>query len=207
MFDAALFVGLGTCGDGVAVATDADVCAVVAALAGCLTLEHLAVLRDAVAITLGNVVLRGDGIALSGCPCEVVTTDLDVVVGKFAQLVVVHAEKLSLFGGTEVETGDLVDNEGDDGADDERVCGAGDDIGELDVQLFPVVVNPAAVGRVHAVETDDVGCGEDAVEEETDHSSDTVLSEHIESIIDLDPELDCIIVRFVKTVIKTWTYS
>lgn len=173
-----------------AIATDTDVRAIVAALARSLALKHLAVLGDAVTVALRNVVLRGDGVALSGGPSEVVTTNLDVVVGKFAELVVVHAEEFGLFGCTEVQAGDLVDGEGDEGADDERVGGTGDDVGDLDVELLPVVHDPAAIGRVHTVETDDVGSGENAVEEETDHSGDAVLSEHIEGIIDLDPELD-----------------
>lgn len=172
--------------------------AIVAALAWGLALEHLAVLRNAVAVALRDVVLGGDRIALSGRPGKVVTTDLDVVVGEFTELVVVHTKELSLFRGTEVETGDLVDGESDDGADYEGVGGAGDDVCELNVQLLPVVHDPSTCDGVYTVKADDVGRSEDAVEEETDHSCDTVLGEHIEGIIDLNPELDCETVSTVE---------
>jgi hypothetical protein len=140
---------------------------------------------------LGNIVLGSDRVALSGRPRQVVTTDLNVIVCEFTKLVIVHTEELSFFGGAKVEARDLVDDESDDGADDEGVGGAGDNVGNLDVHLLPVVHDPATFNRVDTVETDDVGCGKDTVEDETDHSGDTVLSEHIKGIIDLDPEFDC----------------
>lgn len=97
-----------------------------------------------------------------------------------------------------MEARDLVDDESDESADNEGVRSAGDDVGNLDVHLLPVVHDPATVNRVDAVETDNVGGGKDAVEDETDHSGNAVLSEHIEGIIDLDPELDCkMLARFV----------
>lgn len=185
-----LTVSLGTGSNRVTVAANTSVGTIVAALAGCLALEHLAVLGDAVAVALRNVVLGRDRIALSGRPRQVVTTDLNVVVGEFTKLVVVHAEKLSFLGSAKVQTGNLVDGEGDERADDERVCSAGDDVGKLLVQLLPVVLDPATLDRVDAVETDNILGGENTVEEETDHSSDAVLSEHIEGIINFDPELD-----------------
>lgn len=64
-----------------------------AALAGVFALEHLAVLCDAVTVTLRDLVVVGDGLLLGRCPRQVVAADLDVVVGKLAQLVVVHAEE------------------------------------------------------------------------------------------------------------------
>jgi hypothetical protein len=135
--------------------------------------------------------LGSDRIALSGRPRQVVTTDLNVIVCEFTELVIIHTEELSFFGGAEVEARDLVDDESNEGTDDEGVGGAGDYVGDLDVHLLPVVHDPATFDRVDTVETDNVGCGKDAVEDETNHSGDTVLSEHIEGIIDLDPELNC----------------
>jgi hypothetical protein len=43
---------------------------------------------------------------------------------------------------------------------------------------------------VDSVKSNDVVGTEDAVEEKSNHSSDAVLSEHIEGIVNLDPELD-----------------
>ena len=47
-------------------------------------------------LALGYRVLAVDWLALGGCPGEVVTADLDVIVGEFTELVVVHTEELSL---------------------------------------------------------------------------------------------------------------
>lgn len=86
---------LGSHGHGVAVSTDTSVL-VAAVLAGCLALEHLAVLGDAVALTLRYAVLAVEGLTLCRGPGEVVATDLDVVVGEFAELVVVHTKEFGL---------------------------------------------------------------------------------------------------------------
>ena len=182
--------------DGMAVAANAGVLVSRIILAGCLALEHLAVLWDAVALALGDRVLTIDGLALGGCPGEVVTADLDVVVCELAELVVVHTEELSLFGSAELEAGDLVDGEGEESADDKRVGGDSDDVGNLLVDGCGSAGDGTTLESVvDAVESDDVVGTEDAVEEKSNHSSDTVLSEHIERIVDLDPELDCTWVR------------
>ncbi len=54
------------------------------------------------------------------------------------------------------------------------------------------MVQPAAVDGTgaDAVETDDVVCCEESVEDEADHAGDTVLSEHVHTVVDADPELD-----------------
>lgn len=125
-------------------------------------------------------------------PCQVVTTDFDIVICEFTKLVVIHTEELSLFRRTEVETGDLVNDKGNDGADNERVSGAGADVSELHIQLLVVVGDPATwvESSVHAVETDDVVCSENTVCEETKHAGDTVLSEHVHCVVDSDPVFD-----------------
>lgn len=160
------------------------------------------------ALALGNRVLAIEGLALGGCPGEVVTADLDVIVGELAELVVVHAEQFGFLGCAELEAGNLVDDEGEESADDERVRGNGDDVGNLLVDGSGRAGNGTTLDSVvHAVEADDVVGTEDAVEEESNHSSDAVLSEHIEGIVNLDPELDC---RGLAAKISTWdwrTYS
>ena len=181
---------LGPHGNSMAITANASVI-VAAVLAGCLALKHLAVLRDTVALPLRNAVLAVQGLALRGCPGEVVTADLDVVVRELAELVIIHTKQLSFFRGAQVQTGDFIDDEGEDGADDEGVCGAGDDVGNLLVDSGTLAGNGTSCKTVvDSVETDDVIGAENAVEEKTPHSSDTVLGEHIERIVDLDPELD-----------------
>jgi len=182
---------LGAHGDGMTVTANTGVL-VAAVLAGCLALEHLAVLGNAVALALGNAVLAVERLALGGCPRKVVTADLNVIIGEFAELIIIHTQELSLLRSTEMHTGDLVDNERENGADDEGVCGASDDVGDLLVDGRRGTGDGTS-GKtvVDAVEADDVVRAEDTVEEETDHSSDTVLSEDIEGIINADPELDC----------------
>jgi hypothetical protein len=196
-------------GHGMAVSANASVLVSRIVLAGCLALEHLAVLWDTVALALGHRVLAIDGFALGWGPCEIVTADLNVIVGEFAKLVIVHTEKLGLLGSTELETGDLVDNEGEDGADGERVGGNGDNVRNLLVDRRGSTGNGTSRDSVvDTVKSNNVIGSEDAVEEESDHSSDAVLSEHIERIVDLNPELDC---RLISVAISTFgqdlTYS
>jgi hypothetical protein len=157
----------------------------------CLALKHLAVLGNTVTLSLGYGVLAIDRLALGGCPCKVVTADLNVIVGEFTELVVVHAEELSFLRCAKLKAGDLVNNEGEDGADGEGVGGDGDDVSDLLVNCGSLAGDgTSSKSVVDTIETDDVVGTEDSVEEKSPHSSDTVLGEHIEGIIDLDPELD-----------------
>ena len=88
---------------------------------------------------------------------------------------------------------DLIDDKGEDGRDNEGVGGGGDDVRELDVQLFPVVLDPAerVPGRIYPVERDNVVGAEDGVGEEAEHTGDAVLGKDVHAIIDADPVLDC----------------
>ncbi len=57
--------------------------------------------------------------------------------------------------------------------------------------MLPVMVEPATRDTViDAIESNNVIGAEESVEEETDHTSDTVLSEHIHTIVDANPELN-----------------
>jgi hypothetical protein len=151
----------------------------------------LAVLGNTVTLALGYRVLAVDWLALGRCPGEVVTADLDVIVGEFTELVVVHTEELSLLRCAKLEAGNLVDNESEDGGDDEGVGGDGNDVSNLLVDCGSLTGDgTSGKSVVDTVKTDDVVGTEDSVEEKAPHSSDTVLSEHIEGIVDLDPELD-----------------
>jgi len=118
-------------GNRVAVARDASMLVPRFVLAGRLALEHLAVLWDAVAVALGDGMLAIDWISFGGCPGEVVTSDLNVVVRELTKLVIVHTEKFRLLGCAELETRDLVDAVGENSAYGERVGRDSDDIGDL----------------------------------------------------------------------------
>lgn len=145
----------------------------------------------------GDAVLRDDNIAIRSLlllrrsPGKVVTADLDVVVGELSVLVVIHAEKLSLGGSTEVKAGNEVDGLGDESRDDKGIAAAGKDVDNLLVELSPVAVEEATLNaHVDAIQADDVVGGEESVENKTDDATDGVFGEHIESIINAEVELD-----------------
>lgn len=169
-------------------------CAVAAVLAGVgvSALEHVAVALNAVSIALGHFDFALVHVAVGGRPCEVITTHLDVVVCKLAELIVIHAQQLGLVRAAQFETWNEVDGVGDDGADHKRPCRHHGNVCDLLSELDPIAVNPTTSKgtRADTVEANDVGCGKDTVEEETDHAGDTVLGEDIHGIVNLDPVLD-----------------
>ncbi len=157
-----------------------------------LSIDHLTVFWDTMAILRVDVALCLLWRILGWCPGKIIPADLNVVVCELTELVVIHTEKLSLFGSAQVQAGDLVDDEGEDGGHDEGVACACYDVGDLDVQLLPVVVEPAAgddTGADTVKANDVVGCKE-AVKDETDHSGKAVFGEHVHTVVDADPELD-----------------
>jgi hypothetical protein len=149
----------------------------------------LSVGLDAV-LRLVDLTLRGR-IITRRVPGKEVTADLDVVVRELAMLVVIHTHELCLLGGTELEAGDEVDDLGDDSGHDKGVGGGGDNGGDLPAEDDVVAVQEAAgQASVDAVETDDATGGEECIEDEADDTTDAVLSEDIEGIINADHELD-----------------
>jgi len=125
-------------------------------------------------------------------PGEVISANLNVVVCEFAQLVIIHTEQLSFFRSPEVQPRDEVDGVSEKGGDNESIGSAGHDVSNLDVKLLVVVVEPSTSDSVvDTIETNDVVCAEKCIEDESDHASDAVLSEHVHTVINSDPELDC----------------
>lgn len=170
-----------------------DLAVAVTALARLLALKHLAVADNAVALALRDVVAILRLLASGGCPGEVVAADLHVIVGEFTELVIVHAEKLSLLRRAKVKTRDEVDGVSNQGAHDECIGGARDDVSNLLVNGGEVAGEETTAGSGDlsaAAETNDVVSAEEGVEEQADHASDAVLSEHIHRVIDFDPVLD-----------------
>lgn len=156
------------------------------------TQEHLAMLTDTMAFVLWDTVLTIMRRCLGGSPREIISPDLNVVVCEFTELIVVHAEKLCFLGCAEVEAGDEVDGVGDDGGHDEGVAGGCDNVGDLDVELFVVVIDPAAgdYASVDTVKPDNVTSTEESVGEESEHTSDTVLSKNVHGVVDSEPVLN-----------------
>jgi len=91
-----------------------------------------------------------------------------------------------------VQAGDEVDGVGEDVGDGEGPARGGEDVRELYVELFVLVVDPAAGddAGVDAVEADDVGCAEEGVGHEAEHASDGVLGEDVHGVVYVEPEFD-----------------
>lgn len=64
--------------------------------------HHFAVLADSVPRSGRNLVSVFELVVFLGGPGQVITADLDVVVGEFTELVVIHTQQLGLFGCTEL---------------------------------------------------------------------------------------------------------
>lgn len=93
-----------------------------------------------------------------------------------------------------MEARDVVDDEGENGGDGKGIKCGGDNVGDLNVHLAPVTVDESTGNNagVDTVETDDIIGTEDGVEEETDHTTDSVLSKHIEGVVNSKDVFDCL---------------
>lgn len=195
-------------GDSMSVASDANVL-VSRVLAGSLALEHLAVLGNAVPLAVRDRVLAIHRLALCRGPRKVIAANLDVIVGKFAELVVVHAEEFGFLGCTEIEAGDLVDDKGEKSTDGKGICSDGHNVSNLLVNGLGSSSNGATCNAgVDTVESDDIVGSKDAVDEQSPHASDAVLSKDIKGVVNLDPEFDyMLLVRLNNYMKKQNTYS
>lgn len=153
--------------------------------------QHLTMRLHAVPLMLGHIA-TARRLPRRRRPRQVIPAHLDVIVGELAQLVVVHAEQLRLLGRAEVQAGDEVDGVGEDVREGEGPARGGEDVRELYVELFVLVVDPAARddARVDAVEADDVGCAEEGVGHEAEHACDGVLGEDVHGVVYVEPEFD-----------------
>ena len=85
-----------------------------------------------------------------------------VIVGPFADPVLVDSDNLLLLGRSEAEEGDKVESPADGRGEDERVGGTGDRVGDLVSELDPVVVEPSTGNRSRPVQS---GLSRDEVHE------------------------------------------
>ena len=78
-----------------------------------VSIDHLAVLWNTMAVTGCDIAL-GLFWGLGGWgPGKVISADLNVIVGEFSELVVIHTEEFGFLRGAEVKTWDSVDGIGD----------------------------------------------------------------------------------------------
>lgn len=138
-------------------------------------------------------------------------SDLDIIVRELAELVIIKTNLLLVLVDTERKTGNEVEEEEDDAGHDEGVGEAGDAVGELVGELDVVVVDPATVNDGGTVQSGDVVTvmkvsggflegdmgrrgkdirSKDTSQQVTDNTANTVLSKHIERLIDAEHELE-----------------
>jgi hypothetical protein len=91
---------------------------------------------------------------------------------------------------TEIESGNLVEDEEDEACDSEGVSEDGAAAGELVSQLDPVVVDPTAWELGETVKSGDVVSGEETGENVSDEATNTVESEDVETVVNLDEVLE-----------------
>lgn len=125
-------------------------------------------------------------------PGKEVSANLDVIVGELAMLVIVHTKEFGLLRSTKLKTRDEVNDLGNDGGHNEGVRRSTNNGSDLPANDNVVAVHESTCGTsVDAVESDDRTASEESVENETNDTANTVLSEDIERVINSDEELDC----------------
>ena len=85
----------------------------------------------------------------------------DVVVCELAHLGIIDTDDLGFLRSTEAEARDEVHSPEDDGGHDKGVAQTSARIGKLEADLFPVPVDPASWNRWAAVESSNLGLGEE----------------------------------------------
>jgi hypothetical protein len=120
-----------------------------------------------------------------------ISANFNKVLHELANLIVVHAKNLAFFCSTQTEERNNIDDLGEDSGHNEDVCGASADVGELDIELLVVVLDPTTWnGGVNTVKGDERCIRKEAVGEKSEDATDSVLSEQIESVINTNQILD-----------------
>ena len=157
-------------GNGMPISTNANMLVLVVAIfVWILTHEHPSVLTNAVTFVGGDVHLAVGRVTLGVRPGEEVTPDLDVVVRELATLVFVHSKNLGFIAGTELETGNEVDEESDQEGHRKGPADCGTNIGDLNIKLLVPMVNPTPYDEaiVHPVKTNNVGGPEQCIRQQS----------------------------------------
>lgn len=107
-------------------------------------------------------------------------------------LIIVHTEKLGLLGGTKLQAGNQVNDLGNGGRHGKSIGGRGKDDSDLPADNCVVAVKETTFGtRVDTIKADDLLGGEESVEDEANHATDTVFGEDIERVVNMNEEFDC----------------
>jgi hypothetical protein len=150
-----------------------------------------------IAILLLLLAIKRGGADIS--PLIIRPPNLHKVLYKLSNLVIIDTDQLGMIRRSQIQPRNETEYFGDGSGDDKDVGAASADVGELNVELFVVFVEEAALdGGVDAVEGDDGVGREEAVEEETDDTCYRVLCEQIECVIDANNVLDCEALVIVK---------
>lgn len=128
----------------------------------------------------GNGVVVGDDIA----------SELNIVVGELSELGIVDTEDFGLLRAAEGKTWDEVHDEKDNAGSTEGVCETSNGVGKLVGKLNVVTVDPSTWNDSGAIEMSYVVRGKDTSQQVSDDSSNTVLSEDIEGVVNVDEELE-----------------
>lgn len=83
---------------------------------------------------------------------EHIAGELNIIIGEFTNLRIIHPKNLSFFACTKAEAGNEVQQEKDDAGATERVSETGDRVSELVSNLNPVVIEPSTRNHCDAVE-------------------------------------------------------
>lgn len=118
-----------------------------------------------------------------------VPAKLDIIVGEFANLGLIHAHELLLLRSTELQARDEVDDEEDDTTEDKRVGHACNTVTELVGELDVVVVEPAPLDFGQAIKVSNVICGKEAGQKISNQTANAVDGEDIKRIVNPKDEL------------------
>jgi hypothetical protein len=121
---------------------------------------------------------------------EDLTGQLNIIVGKLANLSIVDTENFGFLGGAKGKTGDEVHDEEDEAGSEERVETARDGIRELVTELDPVAVDPSTWNLGETIEMSNVVGSEEGSEDVANKTTNGVLGKDIEGIINTKDELE-----------------
>lgn len=115
---------------------------------------------------------------------------LNVVVGKLAELSIVQTKLLLLGGHAQAQAGHEVHEEENQAGHDKGVAETRDTVGQLVAELDPVVVEPATVDLGEAVQVGNVVSSEEGGQDVTGHTANGVLGKDIQTVVNAKDKLE-----------------
>ena len=159
-----------------------------------LTHEHPSVLTDPMAFVGWDVDVSVHMIAFGLRPSKEVPAHLHIIVGELSALIFIHPKQLRLLARTKVETRGVIDGVGDEQGDGKGPADRSEYVSNLDIERPPGAVDPSTADDavVDPVKPDDVSRSKQSIENKTEDTSDAVLGQDIEAIVDPDKVFDYI---------------